>query len=59
MHEEQYKQCMSFPHAGVEGGWTALMAATLHGRTKVVQVLLQTGADRYIENKVGHTVSGA
>ena len=34
------------------------MAATLHGRTKVVQVLLQTGADRYIANKVGHTVSG-
>ena len=36
----------------LDGGWTALIHAAVHGRTECVRFLLERGADRDIEDQV-------
>ena len=40
---------------GVYAGWTALMRASFHGHTAIVQVLLAHGAQVDIQNDIGKT----
>jgi ankyrin repeat protein len=36
-------------------GWSLLMLAAMHGRTDIVELLIQFGANPNLENKFGHT----
>ncbi len=39
-------------------GWSLLMLAAMHGRTDIVELLIEVGADPTVENKFGDTAKG-
>ena len=44
-------------HSVPQSGWTALMKASVRGHTAVVQLLLSSGAQVDLQNKVRHNIN--
>ena len=42
----------TFTHSTIQNGWTALQQASSEGHQKVVELLLGTGANPDLQNKV-------
>jgi general secretion pathway protein A len=54
-HGEQLLSAGLTPDVADESGWTALMMATLHGRSPMVELLLKKGANVNLHNATGGT----
>ena len=48
----QLSHVVTFTHSTVQDGWTALERASIKGHQKVVELLLEAGANPDIQNKV-------